>query len=198
MRKIILHGSLGKKFGREFELEVETAAEAVRALSVNFPEFAGAIRSGDWHVVRGETLKSGMDLDLELCSTYRLGRAPLHIVPVIAGSKRSGLMKVVIGVALIGAAFLVPGGLAAAVPFTGGMVKAGSLAMMGLAMAASGVSQMLSPEAKTDDSANNESYIFGGPGNSYAQGSPIPIVYGEVITGGVLISGGVDIEQLGN
>jgi hypothetical protein len=35
-----------------------------------------------------------------------------------------------------------------------------------------------------------------GPGNTSDQGAPVPLVYGEVITGGVLISGGVDIEKI--
>jgi predicted phage tail protein len=195
MRKVYLHGALGEKYGHEFDLEVETASEAVRALGVNFREFATDIRSGEWHVIRGD-LDGGMDLDIDMCVGFRLGAAPLHIVPVIAGSKNNGLLKIVLGVALIGAAFLVPGGMAAAVPFTGGMLKAGNLAMIGLALAASGVSTMLTPESKSEDS--EESYIFSGPGNNYANGSTIPIVYGEVITGGVMISAGIDVEQLGN
>jgi predicted phage tail protein len=52
----------------------------------------------------------------------------------------------------------------------------------------------LSPEQ--DNEPKKESYLFSGPGNSYTQGNPIPLVYGEVITGGQLISGGMDIEQL--
>ena len=39
MRKVKLYGELAKKFGREFMLEVESVAEAVRALSANFPGF---------------------------------------------------------------------------------------------------------------------------------------------------------------
>jgi len=196
MRKIYLHGAIGAKYGYEFDLEVETASEAIRALGVNFREFATDIRSGEWHIIRGENVEGGMDLDLDMCTGLRLGSAPLHIVPVIAGSKNNGLLKVVLGVALIGAAFLVPGGMAAAVPFTGGMLKAGNLAMIGLAMAASGVSTMLTPESTSESS--EESYVFSGPGNTSAQGSTIPIVYGEIITGGVMASAGLDIEQLGN
>jgi predicted phage tail protein len=194
MRKIYLHGELGDRFGHEFNLDVQTATEAVRALGVNFREFAGAIREGEFHVIRGD-LETGIDLDEEMCVGFNLGNQPLHIVPVIAGSKNNGLMKIVLGVALIGAAFLIPGGMAAAVPFTGGMLKAGNLAMIGLAMAASGVSTMLTPEQSSEKS--EESYIFSGPGNNYDQGSTLPIVYGEVITGGVMISAGIDIEQLG-
>jgi predicted phage tail protein len=198
MRKIHLHGELGKRFGYEFELEVETAAEAVRALCVNLPGFEKFMRAGEFHVVRGKDIDHGMDLDLDLCTAYRLGKAPLHIAPVIAGSKRGGLLKIVLGVALIGAAFLFSGGALAA-PIMGGALGGatyGNMAMLGVALAVAGVSQMLAPEEKTE--GKDESYLLTGPGNTYEQGSALPLVYGEVITGGVLASIGIDIEQLGN
>ncbi|QIG75627.1 tail assembly protein I [Rhizobium phage RHph_Y2_17_1] len=198
MRKVYLHGELGARFGYEFEMEVETAAEAVRALCVNFRGFEQAMRAGEFHVVRGNDIDTGRDLDLELCSTYRLGKAPLHIAPHIAGSKRGGLLKVVLGVALVGAAFLFSGGALAA-PIAGGAlggVTYGNMAILGVALAVAGVSQMLSPEEKEEKS--EDSFISSGPGNTYEQGGALPLVYGDVITGGILVSAGVDIEQLGN
>ncbi|QIG69088.1 tail assembly protein I [Rhizobium phage RHph_N1_15] len=198
MRKVYLHGELGARFGYEFDMEVETAAEAVRALCVNLRGFEQAMRAGEFHVVRGKELDKGRDLDLDLCSSYRLGKAPLHIAPYIAGSKRGGLLKIVLGVALVGAAFLFSGGALAA-PIAGGAlggVTYGNMAILGVALAVSGVSQMLAPEEKKEK--NEDSYLLSGPGNTYEQGGALPLVYGEVITGGVLVSAGVDIEQLGN
>ncbi|MBX5130832.1 tail assembly protein [Rhizobium lentis] len=198
MRKVYLHGELGARFGYEFDMEVETAAEAVRALCVNLRGFEQAMRAGEFHVVRGKELDKGRDLDLELCSTYRLGKAPLHIAPYIAGSKRGGFLKIVLGVALVGAAFLFSGGALAA-PIAGGAlggVTYGNMAILGVALAVSGVSQMLASEEKEEK--NEDSYLLSGPGNTYEQGGALPLVYGEVITGGVLVSAGVDIEQLGN
>ncbi|MBX4911372.1 tail assembly protein [Rhizobium bangladeshense] len=198
MRKVYLHGELGARFGYEFDMEVETAAEAVRALCVNLRGFEQVMRAGEFHVVRGKELDKGRDLDLELCSTYRLGKAPLHIAPYIAGSKRGGFLKIVLGVALVGAAFLFSGGALAA-PIAGGAlggVTYGNMAILGVALAVSGVSQMLASEEKEEK--NEDSYLLSGPGNTYEQGGALPLVYGEVITGGVLVSAGVDIEQLGN
>lgn len=198
MRKIYLHGELGKRFGFEIELEVETATEAVRALCVNFPGFEIAMRSGEFHVVRGKNIDSGRDLDLEMCQTYRLGKAPLHIAPVVAGSKRGGLLKIVLGVALIGAAFFFSGG-ALATPIASGALGGmtyGNMAMLGVALAVSGISQMLAPEEKAEK--DEQSFLLSGPGNTYDQGGALPLVYGEVITGGTMASVGIDIEQLGN
>jgi predicted phage tail protein len=198
MRKIFLHGELGQRFGDEHEMDVQTAAEAVRALCVNFPGFEAAMRHGEFHVVRGKKIDQGRDLDLELCQTYRLGKAPLHIAPYIVGSKRGGMLKTVLGVALIGAAFLFSGGALAA-PIAGGLLGGsftyGNMALLGVALAVGGISQMLSPTQKDDK--KKDSYLLSGPGNTYDQGGALPLVYGEVITGGVVASIGVDIEQLG-
>ncbi|OCP21891.1 MULTISPECIES: tail assembly protein [unclassified Ensifer] len=198
MRKIYLHGELGKRFGYEIELEVETAAEAVRALCVNFKGFEQVMRTGEFHVVRGDDIDKGRDLDLELCTTYRLGRAPLHIAPHVAGSKRGGLLKIVLGVALVGAAFLFSGGALATPIMSGALGGAtyGNMAMLGVALAVAGVSQMLSPEEKKEE--KEDSFLLSGPGSTYEQGGALPLVYGEVITGGVVASIGIDIEQLGN
>lgn len=200
MRKIILHGSLGDKYGKEFNLDVATAGEAVRALATNFPEFMKDIREGAWHVVRGKSVDKGLSLDEDQLTSFRLGKGDLHIVPFVAGSKRGGLLKIILGVVLIGAAFLFTGG-ALATPILGGTgilggVTGTSVALFGAAMALAGVSSLLSPEEKAEDADKQNSFTMSGPGNTYDQGNPVPLVYGEVITGGVLVSGGIDIERI--
>ena len=199
MREIVLHGSLATKYGKSFMLEVKTAAEAIRALVANFPEFANDIRIGSWHVVMGKDIDKGIALDQEEIGNFGLGGAKLHIAPMIAGSKRGGVLKAVLGVALLGVAFAFSGG-ALATPLLGGAgilggLTYGNLAMIGAAMALSGVSSLLSPEEKTKE--KEDSFLLSGPGNAYDQGSPIPLVYGfSVITGGVLVSAGIDIEPI--
>ena len=118
-------------------------------------------------------------------------------MPAIAGSKRGGLLKIVLGAVLVGAAFALSGGMLAA-PIAGVLGQAGftygSLAMLGLATAVVGVSSLLAPEEKANE--KNDSFLFSGPGNTSEQGVAIPLVYGEVITGGVFVSGGLEIEKL--
>ena len=40
------------------------------------------------------------------------------------------------------------------------------------------------------------SYKFSGTQNTSRAGTPVPIVYGEIITGSVVISGAVDTQQV--
>lgn len=199
MRKVYLHGAIGEKYGKRFELDVQTAAEALRALAANFPDIVGDFKEGSWHVVRGEEIDTGMSLGEEDIATFRLGKGDLHFVPVVAGSKRGGLLKVILGVALIGVGFFM-GGFAA--PIFGGTgllggVTYGHLMIFGAALALGGAAQLLSPEKKTDETDKESSFMMNGPGNTYDQGYPVPLIYGEVITGSVLISAGVDVEKIG-
>lgn len=200
MRNIFLYGSLAKKYGKKFRLEVNTAAEAVRALGANFPEFLNDIRSGQWHVVRGDHIDRGVDLDIEQYAGLSLGSKDIHFAPVVAGSKRSGLLKILLGVTMIATGFAfglgAVGGMSAQIAggALGGLTY-GNLAIMGTIMTLGGVSQMLSPEKKDEDD-ETKSYVMNGPGNTSSQGVPVPLVYGECLTGGVLISGGVDIVQV--
>lgn len=105
----------------------------------------------------------------------------MHIVPRLAGAK-SGWAGVLLGAALIGASFI-PGlnALAATVLFS-----------TGASMALGGVAQMLAPQARSPamHSADNgrQNTYFSSLENMVAQGNPVPLAYGEVMTGSRRIS----------
>jgi predicted phage tail protein len=199
MRKIILYGRLRKKFGQHFNLAVATAGEAVRALGSQIPGFYDELKKGSYEVIRGDR-KSGLRLGEEEIAGFNLGKADLHIVPVIKGSKNNGgTLKAVLGVVLIGAAIFFSGGaLSAALPLGGlGVGLTGTnVAMIGLGLALTGVSQLLTPDKPPDNSKNQDSFSLSGPGNTVEQGLPLPLIYGEVITGSVLGSAGLDVEPI--
>jgi predicted phage tail protein len=198
MRKVHLHGHLGATFGPVHEIEVATAGEALRALGANFRNFMTVLKEGAYEVVRGDK-KSGHALDVDDINEFRLGRddADLHFIPVVAGAKRGGILKAILGVVLVGAAMFMSGGaLATALPGLGGITW-GNVAMIGLGLAVAGASQLLTNQEKKKEESD-QSYTLSGATNTYEQGNPVPLVYGEVITGGHLISAGVDIEQLKN
>lgn len=193
MRKVHLHGTL-EKHGAVWELEVLTAAEAIAALRANKPDILEDLQHGSWIVLRGDP-ETGIALDEEAVCAMQLGNADLHIMPHIEGAKNnSGTIKAVLGVALIVAS----GGSAAflgnPIMAAGSLTWGNAMTQMGLAMTLTGVSSMLTPETESAD--EEKSHNLSGPVSRYGQGQAIPIVYGELITGGTLISGGIDADGL--
>ena len=72
---------------------------------------------------------------------------------------------------------------------------------IGASLALGGVAQLLTPTPKPPTGADSnsdprKSYSFSGIQNVTRQGVPIPVIYGEVLTGSIVISAGIDIVQL--
>lgn len=201
MTVVHLHGALGKTYGRRLVLGIETPGEAVRCLSANFPGFTRDIANGSWRVVIGsKTVQGGITLDPEMIPNFRIGKSELHIVPVLQGAKSAqarGATKAVLGIALIGLSF----GFAAAPLMTttiapslfGAMTFGNAAGMIGMSLALSGLSTLLAPEKKTDEDA--KSYISSGPTSIAREGVIVPIVYGKTRVGGLMVSGGVRIDD---
>ena len=63
-----------------------------------------------------------------------------------------------------------------------------------------GVSEMLFPLPKPPDFSNEEdpriSFSFSGVQNTSRAGTSNPIAYGEIVTGSVVISAGIDTNQV--
>lgn len=186
LKTIRLYGKLGAKFGRIHRLAVANAAEAVRALCVVLPGFESHLANapGGYTVFYGkENLEAEQLRD-------PAGKDDIRIAPVPAGAKSGGIFAVVAGVALIAAGVFAFGATSA----MGAAMIAG-----GLGMAMGGALMMLSPQpqgsASADSSANSPSYGFNGAVNTEAQGNPVPLLYGELIVGSAVISGGVYAED---
>ena len=64
-------------------------------------------------------------------------------------------------------------------------------------MVISGVSNMLYPTQNPEFEDNPQiSFNFAGTQNTARAGTPVPIVYGEIFTGSVVISGDTDTEAV--
>ncbi|WP_236178104.1 tail assembly protein [Pseudomonas sputi] len=111
------------------------------------------------------------------------GAQEIRIVPVIAGSKRAGLFQTVLGVVLIAMS----------------SVTNGATLAPGIALAAGGVIQMLSPQAtglkQSTSHENAPSYAFGGAKNTTASGNPVAICIGVRRWGGIIISASIHAED---
>lgn len=194
IRRICLHGYLAEKFGEVFELDVQTPAEAVRALSVQLKGFASSVRGGEFFVLRDEEKIE----EVELLMTMGSGRE-LHIVPVANGSKNNGVLKVVLGVVLIGVSFAVAGwSMAGMSNVVFGSVTAGHMLAMGAGMLLNGLGQLLSPTPTIDSNERPDSrpsYLFSGAQNLEEEGNVVPLAYGAPWVGSLVASCGFDTQE---
>ena len=203
LRTIHLHGRLGKDFGRSHRFDVATAAEALRALNCAFPgRFVKANEQGAYKVVRGDK-RNGLHLDLDLVNQFNLGLADLHIIPVAKGAASNtakGTTKIVLGAALVGGAIFLSGGVLATPLAASGILSGttyGTVAALGVGLALSGASTLLTRPAGQSTEASNALSINGGNiGNSGQQGDAIPLIYGECLVGSTPISVWSDVEDI--
>lgn len=228
MKRVVLRGELGKQFGRIHHFELNTPAEAIRALMANFEDFQNALISSAERGI-GYMVQVGKDvINPEEEMHYPTASfEEISITPVLAGAG-GGFGKIALGVGLIAISFLLPGaglfgttsifGVSAA---QGGAVLAAigtATSAIGAALILSGTSQLLSPSISdapgtfgsieganrfaSIDSRNNEpadnrtSYIFNGAVNVTAQGAPVPICYGRMRVGSVVVSAGVTTTDI--
>ena len=182
MLEVRLHGALAKEFGMVWNLDVRSAPEAVDIIDANRPGFRRRIMelAHKGYVYRVRTKDHDYDNDdvqMALGSAKRL-----DITPVVMGAGAG--LRFVIG------AVLVVVGLYSETP---ALVAAGASMMMG------SISEWLTPKAKKDSSASGlQSWGISGATNTVDQGYPVPIIYGEVLTGSYVISAGISISQLHN
>ncbi|QWC87696.1 tail assembly protein [Cupriavidus metallidurans] len=192
IRTIRLYGNLGVQFGRVHRLAIANAAEAVRALSVLVPGFRAELQDSSERGVAYAVFIGRQNVGHDQMCTPP-GGDDIRIAPVMRGAKRAGLFQTILGVALVALAWWNPPALGMTAQMAFGVGLAGA------SMALGGVVQMLSPQAKglsTKDSPNNgASYNFNGPVNTTAQGNPVPILYGRMIVGSAVLSGGIFAED---
>ena len=144
MRKIYLEGQLGEKFGEEWSLDVSSPAEALQAIMAQRPGMRQFITSSEG--IQGyEVLVDNESIDMleELVIQDPSMKQSYTFVPVIGGSKSSGLMMV-LGVALIavtggfGGAF-VPGFMGNAVAGAGAVAGGTATAAQAAILSTGGV-----------------------------------------------------------
>ena len=195
LRKIKLYGELAEFVGhKEFEVQVDSLAKAVSFLINNF-EGIDKFMSPKYYQVK----VGNYEID-ESELTYPIGQDDIHFIPVIAGAG-GGTRRLLLGAALIGAAFI-PGLQTITIGTFGGSPIALSsiVGTTGIGLALSGVTEMLFPLPKPKEFTSEQdpklSFSFSGTQQTSRAGTPVPIVYGEIFTGSVVISGGIDTEQV--
>ena len=199
LRKVKLYGKLAKFVGhRVLEADVHNAAEAVRFLVANWPALEQHMANQHYKVEVGS---SALTLEETL---YPIGSDDISITPVIAGAGNTG--RILLGAALITVAIMAPGaGFAFGAKGVGFMSTAAgggfSLAALagnvGIMLVLSGVAGLLTPTPKTPESEEDpqNQFSFSGIQQTGRAGTAIPVCYGEVLTGSVVISAGIDVTS---
>lgn len=178
MIAVRLHGPLGEKYGAEHRFDVRSPREALLALDANYRGFRrdfisykhyALIVDGDWvppEAANGDPASVPVSREVDIVPFVE-GRV-FAIVPLLAAVGITGLAGQIIGGLILTALML-------------------------------GITYLLSPKPKkkaAEDSKKDNSYIFSGPENVTEQGAAVPIVYGKVHVGSVVVSAGLEVADL--
>ena len=194
LRKVKLYGELADFVGhKELDAVINCTADAIRFLVSNFPKLEEHMSQRYYRVLVDDYEIGEEDIQ------NPIGNSDISIVPVIAGAG-GGVGKTLLGVAMVGLAFAVPGSIAfTKAGITGGALSKG-LFGIGAALTLTGVSQMLFPLPELPDFSDEEdpriSFSFSGGQNTSRAGTSHPICYGEIVCGSVVISAGIDTDQV--
>ena len=204
LRKLKLYGELATFVGhKEFEIQVHNLPQAISFLVNNFPEVEKymnpkhyLVKVGNYEITENEIHDP-------------IGQQDIHIIPVISGAGGDTFNTILLGAALIGASFFFPGaGLfgtqAIGATGTAGLAGTGIGTLVGTGLSAisaglilQGIGNILYPvEDPTFEDNPQISFNFAGTQNTARAGTPVPIVYGEIFTGSVVISGDIDTEAV--
>lgn len=187
MVNVRFYGSL-KQFGTEFRLDCKTPAEVVQALTSQIPKLRQFIQKGLFTVRVGREYLDNRYLEQGL-NQHLKDNSTVHFTPVLKGSKKAGLFQTIVGAVMVV--------VGAFTSWAGGA----ALIAGGIGLMAGGVAQMLTkmPSMSTGkDAERKQSTSFSNLSNMAAQGRPMPITYGRIRVGSLIISQGVetmDIER---
>ena len=206
LKKIKVYGKLKDFLGQSsFEAAVKTPQQAINFLRANFVGIDKHMNEQLYKIKIGGNSVNG---DLLNMSTS----GDIQIIPVAVGAKK--VFKAV-GNAFKGAANFVGDVASSAVNFvannalsigatllTGGV--GGVLSSLGTSLIIDGVTSLLGggkPASSASsvgdtDPAMRGSYNFNGIQNISSSGVPIPILYGLVFSGSIIISSSVDTAQI--
>ena len=196
LRKIKLYGELAKFLGQKtFEAEVNNAAQAIRFLVVNFPQLEAHMANRHYKVTVNDWEINKEELH------HPNGQEDIKIIPVVGGAGGRGMGRFLLGAVMIGAAVMFPGAQFSGLSFSaaeGFSAFQATVGNMGIALALTGISQMLTPVPVISEREQDPrlSFNFSGIQNTSRAGVAVPVVYGQVLTGSVVISAGIETAQV--
>lgn len=189
---VILGGSMGKQFGKKWQLALNSVHEAFQLLEANEPGFINWIRNNAdkydrYHIKvtkRNGSIEEIDETNILMQSDHNSIKE-IRITPIIAGA--GAVFRIALGVVALVVSYFFP-------------VVAPYLAPIGVSLIIGGIVELLSPTPKLSNGSSREdktSYYFDGPVNTVNQGVPVTLIFGkEVLVGSQAISAKVTIDQL--
>ena len=182
MTKIHLLGKAGKKFGKEFNLEIKNVKQALRAIACQRKGFYNFFmdeqeKGVEWVFKRGEEFMRKGEEELSLT------KDDIYIVPIVQGSLSDSQKKAlgtILAIAGLILGFWYPGWGAA-------------LVGVGTYIAIDGIIGLVQDDTPAKD---EEPAIFGGPINTVKSGVPIPLCYGRLEVSGAPINFGFTTSRV--
>ncbi len=192
LTKVILEGPMGKEFGREWELDIESPREALCLIDANAPGVFRWIRNNLKKYERYQVICEYENGQTEALSdteyTNRHVAKVIRFVPLVDGAgSDGGIIQTILGVVLI---------------VVGVWNSNPNLVAAGLSLMIGGIVSMLSPHPSKPDIEKDEqtngvaSYYFDGPTNTTGQGNPVQLIYGRTLVGSHTISVSATVDQL--
>ena len=198
LRTVRLYGELAEFVGhKELDAVITSTADAMRFLVSNFSGLEAHMADRYYQVLVDDYEIGEEDIH------NPIGQSDISIVPVITGAG-GNTGRFLLGAVLLGGAIFSGGGFGALKLFGGEGLKLGVFgnfaANLGTGLLLQGVSNMLFPQPQPKDFSNEQdpriSFSFSGVQNTSRAGTSHPICYGEIVTGSVVISAGIDTNQV--
>tara|TARA_R100000353_G_scaffold58934_1_gene46579 strand:+ start:2741 stop:3985 length:1245 start_codon:yes stop_codon:yes gene_type:complete len=216
--KVLLLDDLGKKYGETHVYHnLRTPADAIKLLCINYPEFAKDLATSHEQGIFYKVTQVNQDLDYSELN-LPIGSHDLVVIPVISGSKNAG--RVLLGVGLI----VATGGIGSVLGLSGtnaaslfGSKILGSIVgNIGVNLVLNGISNMLAPQPVLPESIDfdgaftnfsggpgslvkgadgKQSFAYTGPTNISGLGKTIPVIYGKVLAGSLIIGAQIEPES---
>lgn len=165
---IKLNGILGTKFVPELQGQISTVREAINLLCCNFSDFKHYVLSSEWRytvIVKGKNWERYIT-ENSPAILLPISGCTVEITPVVEGSGK-GAGKILTNIAMIGI------GIA--------LVTTGAAAPLGWSLIFSGATGLLNSIINGNPKEDAKSTFFQSPGFNTKEGTPIPLVFGEVL-----------------
>ena len=161
---IKLNGILGTKFVPELRGQINTVREAINLLCCNFSDFKHYVLSSDWCytvVVKGKNWERYI-VENSPAILLPINGCTVEITPVIEGSGRTLTNIAMIGIGIA-------------------LVSTGVAAPLGWSLIYSGATGLLNSIINGNPKEDAKSTFFQSAGFNTKEGTPIPLVFGEVL-----------------